>query len=117
MGKHSDLPDFDTLLALNESDPAALEKLRKKLTRKLLANSPEEKRRRLEGLQCRINMELERARTPEARCRRLSTMMVESFVELHQCLHHPDESLKKYRARTEGKPADILPLRPRKPIH
>lgn len=112
MGKHSDLPDFDTLLALWEDDPQAFEDIRDKLTRELLAQSPTANRRRLEGLQFRINMELQRARTPEARCRKISAMMHASFAELNSCLNHPDGCVREHR-RT----ADILPLKRNPPVH
>lgn len=102
-----DLPDFDTLLAMYQQDPESLEKLRSKLTRKLLNSAPDSTRQRLEGLQFRINMELKRAGNPTARCLRLSGMMHESFAELNHCLHHPFDVVS---ARQQQPKADILPL-------
>ena len=105
-----DLPDFDTLLAMHRENPEALEKLRRRLTRKLVRSAPASTRRRLEGLQFRIDMELQRATNPTARCIRLSGMMHDSFARLNHCLHHPfDEG---YTRQNRPK-ADILPMKSR----
>ncbi len=88
MARH-ELPDFDTLVAMHKEDPQALDKVRADLTGELINNASDDVRRRLEGLQFRINMELRRARTPEARCIKMSSMMHESFAELNHRLHHP----------------------------
>lgn len=110
MGNHRDLPDFDTLLAMYREDPDSLEEIRSELTERLLDRVPDETRRRLEGLQFRINMELRRARTPQARCLKLSTMMHDSIVELNHCLHNPEEALRRHESRKHE--ASVLPLRP-----
>lgn len=101
-----DLPDFDTLVHLHKENPEELERLRLELTSAILENSPPEARRRLEGLQFRINMELRKARTPEARCVKLSSMMHESFAELNDVLHNPVQS------RTSTAKADVIPFAP-----
>ena len=102
------LPDFDTLRALHEKDPEALERLRQQLTANIVAQAPDENRRRLAGLQFRINMELLRAGNPTARLLRLSSMMYDSVIELDHCLHNPVETIRARHARPL---ADILPLR------
>lgn len=86
---YRDLPDFDTLLSLHEEDPQELDKIRADLTDAIFESASESSRRKLEGLQFRINMELRRARTPQARCVKLSSMMHDSFVQLHEALHSP----------------------------
>ena len=102
-----DLPDFDTLLAMHRENPESLEELRSRLTRKLLRSAPDSTRKRLEGLQFRIDMELQRASNPTARCVRLSDMMHDSFSRLNHCLHHPFDEVN---ARQNQPKADILPL-------
>ncbi|MDX1492316.1 MAG: DUF3135 domain-containing protein [Pseudohongiellaceae bacterium] len=87
---YRDLPDFDTLLTLHEENPDELEKIRHELTDAIFENAPEASRRRLEGLQFRINMELRKARTAQARCVKLSSMMHDSFAKLHHALHNPE---------------------------
>jgi hypothetical protein len=95
---YRDLPDFDTLLSLHEEYPEELDKIRSDLTDAIFENVPEYSRRRLEGLQFRINMELRRAATPQARCIKISNMMHDSFAELHQALHNPDVVIPKENA-------------------
>lgn len=87
---YRDLPDFDTLLSLHKEDPQELDKVRADLTNAIFENASESSRRRLEGLQFRINMELRRARTPLAGCVKLSNMMHDSLMELHHTLNNPD---------------------------
>jgi len=89
---HRDLPDFDTLVTLHKEQPEELERIRTELTDAILENTTGESRRRLQGLQFRINMELRRARTPEARVIKISSMMHEAFAELNHVLHHPVET-------------------------
>lgn len=109
MSHDDDLPDFDTLLALHRNNPAALDKLQQKLSSRLVNRAPGTARRRLRGLQFRINMELERAGSPDARYRRLSRMMYESFAELNQCLNDPSEALRKQQVDGR-KMARVIPL-------
>ena len=116
MSDYDDLPDFDTLLALHRRNPAALEDLRRDLSSQLVQSARRTTRRRLEGLQFRINMELERAGSAEARYRRLSRMMYESFAELNQCLNNPSEALRQ-REAAAGRSADVIPLDPRHKSH
>lgn len=109
MSDYDDLPDFDTLLALHRRNPSALEELRRDLSSQLVESAPRTTRRRLEGLQFRINLELERAGSAEARYRRLSHMMYESFAELNQCLNNPSEALRQREAAAEHS-AEVIPL-------
>ena len=106
----SDLPDFDTLMKLHQQDPEALERLRQKLTDELFEHASDDTRRRLAGLQFRINMELRRAGNPTARCVKLSGMMQEAFDELNFCLNNPPAAIQ---ARQKPFEADIVPLTPR----
>ncbi|MBU2097812.1 MAG: DUF3135 domain-containing protein [Gammaproteobacteria bacterium] len=103
----AELPDFDTLMQLHKEDPEALERLRQDLTTELLNKASDDARRRLEGLQFRINMELRRAGNPTARFLRLSDMMHESFYELNHCLNNPVDAVM---ARQNTPKADIVPL-------
>lgn len=96
------LPDFDTLVSMHQTDPEALEQLRTELTNELFDKAPAHLRRRLQGLQFRINMELRRAKTPEARCVRLSTLMHDSFMELHESLHNPFACLDRKKNSATG---------------
>ena len=108
------LPDFDTLLAMHRDDPAALDKLREELTGEIVEAAPSETRRRLAGLQFRINMELQRAGNPTAAFLKLSGMMQESFSELNFCLNNPVDAVKaRHQAGQNAPKADILTFVPR----
>ncbi|GGG55739.1 hypothetical protein GCM10011403_11070 [Pseudohongiella nitratireducens] len=104
-----ELPDFDTLIDINQKDPEALTRLRQRLSDDFLDSCPDSSRRRLEGLLFRINMELRRARNPATAYLRLSDMMYSSFSELHHSLHQPEDLLNKENQRGQNqRSADIL---------
>jgi hypothetical protein len=74
--------NFDEWAALYRRDPEAFEKRRAEEIARLLQGAPETNRQRLEGMQCRIDLERRRAKTPLGACIRLSNLMWESFNEL-----------------------------------
>lgn len=82
-----DLPNFDKLLELAENDPAELERLRIELCERIIRDAPEGYRRRLRGLQFRIDMERRKAKSPMAACIAISGMMHDSFDKLRHALN------------------------------
>ena len=84
---NQELPDFDTLMDMAENRPEELEKLRREFTENLLKSAPERSRRRLRGLQFKVDMELRRAKNPTDRCIRVSQLMHESFSRLNIALN------------------------------
>ena len=69
----SRLPGFDTLVDMARNDPDRLESLRRSLTDAVIAEaSCDDTRRRLQGLQFRVDMERRRAATPLAATIRIS---------------------------------------------
>ena len=87
--KHK-LPAFDVLVDLARNDPQRLERLRKKLTEDIIDNAADEQRRkRLAGLQFRVDMERKRARTPLQATIRISEMMCQSLADLHRSMVTP----------------------------
>ena len=64
--------DFDELAALAKEDPERFELIRQQEIERVLSAAPASIRKRLLGLQWRIDIERERADTPFAACRRLS---------------------------------------------
>lgn len=87
--KHK-LPAFDVLVDLARNDPERLETLRKKLTDDIIENAPDDqKRKRLAGLQFRVDMERQRARSPLQATIRISEMMCQSLAELHRSMVTP----------------------------
>ncbi len=72
--------DFDEWASLARANPHAFEARRQALIDDFLRQFPDPERRRLRGLQFRIDMERRRARTPMAACIRLSSMMWDSLL-------------------------------------
>ncbi len=84
------LPAFDVLVDMARNDPQRLEKLRRILTEHVIAGATtEQKRKRLEGLQFRVDLERERARSPLAATIKISEMMCHSLADLHRSMVTP----------------------------
>jgi len=82
------LPSFEVMAHLAKTDPPAFEAMRKKLTQDAIARVRNDvRRRRLQGLQFQIDMERRKSANPLAGCIRISQMMSESLLELHQALN------------------------------
>jgi len=102
------LPAFDVLVDMARNDPQGLETLRRSLTNAVITAAPtEQARRRLRGLQFRIDMERQRATTPLAATIRLSELMCHSLARLHRSMVEPDTLRGGSAAATS--PAAILP--------
>ncbi|RLT94517.1 DUF3135 domain-containing protein [Ketobacter sp.] len=82
-----DLPEFDKLREMAQRDPEALERLRVELCDRVIQEAPEKYRRKLRGLQFRVDMERRRAKSPMAACIAISGMMHDSFDRLRQTLN------------------------------
>ena len=84
------LPAFDVLVDMARNDPQSLENLRRRLTNTVIQSaSTDEQRRRLEGLQFRVDMERQRARSPLAATIKISEMMCHSLADLHRSMVTP----------------------------
>lgn len=111
---HVVLPEFDQLRELAQKDPEALERLRRELCDQLICSAPEAYRRKLRGLQFRVDMERRRAKSPMAACIAISGMMHDSFDQLRQALN---EAAGNATSATGGSPhesaleAKVLPFR------
>ena len=82
------LPSFEVMAHLARTDPPAFEAMRRKLTQDAIARVRNDvRRRRLQGLQFQIDMERRKSANPMAGCVRISQMMSESLLELHQALN------------------------------
>jgi hypothetical protein len=108
--------DFDEWATLARVDPSAFEKRRLALIENFLNQFPATEQRRLRGLQFRIDMERQRARTPMAACLRISSMMWDSLVGNHglkrALLGYPLPDKKTPRVIPAGShSATILPFR------
>ena len=76
--------DFDEWAALARAAPDEFEQRRRDVVESYISNSSNIGR--LQGLQCRINLERIRARTPLKSCLRLSTLMWDAFIEFNDML-------------------------------
>jgi hypothetical protein len=77
--------DFEAWAALARENPDEFERQRRAAIASLIAGSPAN-RRRLEGVQFRIDMERKLAHSPLKACLRLSGMMWDTFLELRSGL-------------------------------
>ena len=104
------LPAFDVLVDMARNDPQRLEKLRLKLTRSIIEGAAtEQKRKRLEGLQFRVDIERKRARSPLAATIKISEMMCHSLADLHRSMVTPLVSDEEEEARSSAKVLNFPP--------
>ena len=79
------LPAFDILLDMARNDPKGLENLRQDLVERIINGAPTElAQKRLRGVQFRVDMERERAKTPLSATIRISELMCQSLAELQR---------------------------------
>jgi len=103
------LPAFDVLVDMARNDPQGLETLRRSLTNAVItAATNEASRRRLRGLQFRVDMERRRAATPLAATIRISELMCRSLARLHRSMVAPD-SLRADATR-RAPAASVIPI-------
>jgi len=102
--------DFDEWSMLARSDPEAFDRKRRETLWRVVEGN--ENFRRLRGLQCRIDLERRRARTPLKACLCLSDMMWNSFFELKDALNHAYADNKTKLLPLEcATTANIIPFR------
>lgn len=77
--------DFDEWSTLASLSPQEFEDRRQSAIENVIAHATNV--RRLRGLQCRIDLERRRARTPLKACIRLSAMMWDSFLDYRKALN------------------------------
>lgn len=92
--------DFDEWSSLARTAPDEFEDRRHRVIEQIISSSTDI--RRLRGLQCRIDLERTRARTPLKACLRLSSMMWDS---LYACR----SELNRFVRTVEGKPVSPRP--------
>jgi len=104
------LPAFDVLVEMARNDPNRLEALRSRLTNDIIESAEsEQKRKRLEGLQFRVDVERQRARSPLAATIKISELMCQSLAELHKSMVTPQANERDSQAQNSAK---ILTFRP-----
>jgi hypothetical protein len=93
---------------LARDDPAEFERRRQAAIEAVIAQAPPELQARLRGLQFRIDLERERAKTPLGATVRLQSMMWERFAELREALQALADGTALPAAPAES--ARILPF-------
>lgn len=78
----SQLPSFDTLMDLAQNHPEQLEAIRRSLSAEIIEQASPRIRRKLEGINFRVDMERRRSRTPLQSCIRVAAMMHDSFCRM-----------------------------------
>ncbi len=106
--------DFEAWARLARRDPEKFEVQRTRMIERIIESADDDQRRRLRGLQFRIDMERRRARNPMDACIRLNRMMSQYFEErFHAALLEP---LKPAGPRGAGKADNVVAFRPRKTV-
>ena len=118
--------DFEAWARLAREDPEAFESARRRVIEAFIDSAPAHRRRRLQGLQFRVDLERRRARTPLAACIRISGMMWDSVTGpdgLRAHLARLSETLDRaLHPRAGGPTAEARalprgqPSRPRAPV-
>lgn len=81
-----DMPTFDELKDLAQSDPEGFEQLRAKLLNDFISQSPERNQRRLQGLKFVIDARRQVAGSPMKALMEVQGMMYDSCINLQQTL-------------------------------
>jgi hypothetical protein len=105
------LPSFDDMLKLAESQPEALETLRQQLVESTIQSAPAAYQRRLRGLQFTIDAERQVAANPMASCIRLSKLMHDRLYDLQRYIDPTSRPSIEHGELACG--ADILPFQGR----
>lgn len=104
---YTELPSFDDLKLLANRNPEAFDHLREFYCKRLIDSVPEKRQHRLYCLQNRVDLEVERAKTPMAAVIMISGMMHESVENLayrFNTLTGPEIT------SAQRKTADIIPF-------
>jgi hypothetical protein len=105
--------DWKAWSDLARNDPEAFEARRRESIAALIDSAPAEHRRRLEGLQFRIDLERTRSRHPFGACVRLSNLMWKSLLEMQSALEDLQAQLTEHGRLTTREPpatAEVVPF-------
>ena len=106
--------DFDDWLELAMNDPDAFEAARTEAIQGFLSSIPAHSRKRLTGLQWRIDMMRERSKTPMAACQAIYSMMWDKLAGDNGMLDNLKALANEGFSNLEPlHNADILPFQPR----
>lgn len=114
----TNLPNFEDLLKLAKDDPDQLEALRQSLVQELIDETQGDQKRRLEGLQFRIDMERRRSKNPIQSCVKLSKMMHDSVQRLSSHLSEikTGQMAVTEPLHTQESVADVISFESKRPV-
>ncbi len=108
------LPEFDTLKQLAESDPKAFDELRQAYCQEFIGSVPCRHKQRMQAIQHRVDTVITRSKTPMAGLIKVSCMMHDSLSRLASQLNSfQDYTLYGSRPAIK-KSADVIYLAERK---
>ncbi len=108
------LPEFDTLKQLAESDPKAFNALRQAYCQALICSVPCRHKHRMQAIQHRIDTVITRAKTPMAGLITVSCMMHDSLARLASQLSRFQDHPLCDLPPPQQKSADVIDLADRK---
>ncbi len=105
------LPAFEVLVDMARNDPHGLETLRRSLTESVIAAAGSDStRRRLKGIQFRVDIERQRAATPLAATIRISEMMCRSLANLHASMVAPIDEHEIIELPLDPDNSNVIPF-------
>ena len=113
MNHHDDEFEFDLWARLADHDPRAFEAARARVLQSLIESAPDAARRRLEGLQWRVDRIRETADNPMAACLRISGMMWDAVLREDGLVDRIEQLTGERPVRPEtGQSATVVALVP-----
>ena len=103
------LPDFDILADMAQNDPDKLEGFLRNKVEELITSAPERMQQRLRGLQFEIDCQRRIHKNSLDACRKISSMMHDSFYELNRALNNFAQN-HTVEVEEKSAPAKILEL-------
>ena len=109
-------PGIDELIKLAESDPQALEILRKQWCDHVIDSAPERYHQRLKGIQFQVDMQRRKSNNSLHSCIKISEMMMQSYEDLQTVLSQLNKPEQRSAMEQMKIPAtscaDVIPLFP-----
>ncbi len=103
-----DVIDIDRLGELHRDDPDAFEDLRRQLIEEAIENFPPEYRARAQGIQFRLDQELNLCKDPISRMNRMVEIFWEGVQQFEAVIRNPEGYMEQKR---RAAPGEVIPLR------
>lgn len=103
--------DFDHWVKVAEQDPEKFEEMRASLINDFMEQSPEQFRKRLEGLQWQIDQVRNKSSNPMESCLAISNKMWEHFYGEKGLVSALKNSEKNFESNTDNVPNKVVPIK------